>query len=93
MSSSSFLAAFVDFTQDPTAALTDEFERLAIHKGWDPKHKKYHQNRSRFYASEFDHHYGSDATKLENWQSLCIEVEIEPAPPSIAKCKKVESSM
>jgi hypothetical protein len=30
-------------------------------------------------------------TKLEKWQGLCREVDIEVTPPSITNCKKVSS--
>ena len=36
----------------------------------------------------FDEHYGSDATKLESWQALCADCDIEPGT-SITQCKKV----
>ncbi|KAI9701769.1 MAG: hypothetical protein M1836_001112 [Candelina mexicana] len=88
MPTSDFLAAFVDFTPDPTAALADEFERLAVHNGWDRTDDEYRENRGRFYASEFDEHWGTDATKLQNWQALCAEVKIEPVPQTITKCRK-----
>lgn len=37
----------------------------------------------------FDNRYGTDFTKLEKWQMLCVDVGVEPVPPSKTKCRKV----
>ncbi|CAI6335585.1 unnamed protein product [Periconia digitata] len=40
----------------------------------------------------FDREYGTDYTKLDMWQLLCVDVGIEPAPSSITQCKKALKS-
>ncbi|KAJ5215245.1 uncharacterized protein N7498_001652, partial [Penicillium cinerascens] len=45
------------------------------------------------FASEFNIHYGSNATKLENWQVLCFELGICHSIESISKCRKALGSV
>jgi hypothetical protein len=39
--------------------------------------RKYKGKRSKFLLSEFGIHFGTDATKLENWKALCLELAIQ----------------
>ncbi len=39
---------------------------------------------------EFASHYGSDAGIREKWQALCQDCGVNPVPPSINQCKKVQ---
>jgi hypothetical protein len=39
-------------------------------------------------VSHFDEAYGKDVSKIEAWQQLCRDVEVEVGP-SIPQCKKV----
>jgi len=89
MSQATFFAIFDDFQSDPTAALTDEFSRLAVQRQWKPGSKAYRKNRRRCYIEEFNTHWGKDASRLETWQALSREVGIDPVPTSITQCKKV----
>jgi hypothetical protein len=79
------------FTPDPTAPLASEFARLAQSQGWRPDSKKYRKERALCFAAEFEAHYGNKSERLEGWQSLCQEVDINPIPSSITKCKKVST--
>ncbi|KAI9764602.1 MAG: hypothetical protein M1840_008331 [Geoglossum simile] len=76
------------FTPDPTAPLASEFTRLAKSQGWRPNSKRYRKERALCFATEFEAHYGNKSERLEGWQSLCQEVDIDPIPLSITKCKK-----
>jgi hypothetical protein len=63
------------------------FNRLAIKEGWSQSQRK--KRRHEAIAGEVDAIYGTDTTKLAKWQELCRDVQIEPVPGSIKKCKKV----
>jgi len=41
-------------------------------------------------GTEFASHYGSDAGVKEKWQALCQDCGVNPVPPSISQCKKVQ---
>jgi hypothetical protein len=56
---------------------------------WKTDSKKFKREKSLFFASEFNIQYGSNATKLENWQALCIKLDICHSIESISKCRKV----
>ena len=86
-----FFSSFPDFTPDPTAALTDEFSRLSLTRGWKTGSKNYKEQHNRFLLAEFDAHLGDieRGNKLERWQALCIELGAKEKFPSITKCKNV----
>ncbi|KAJ5126092.1 hypothetical protein N7448_005402 [Penicillium atrosanguineum] len=88
MESPDYFLRFPHFQRKPALPSNDEFNRLARQMKWKRGSKKYKHERSDFLASEFNIHYGSDATKLENWQRLCIELDIGQAIGSITKCRK-----
>jgi hypothetical protein len=46
--------------------------------------------RVRRVGAEFASNYGSDARVTERWQELCQDCGINPVPPSINQCKKVQ---
>ena len=46
--------------------------------------------RARRVGTEFASHYGSDAHVTERWQALCRDCGVNPVPPSIGQCKKVQ---
>ena len=48
------------------------------------------KKRARRVGVEFASHYGSDARVTERWQALCRDCGINPVPPSITQCKKVQ---
>lgn len=73
-------------------SLSAEFSLLAQQMRWKKDSKRYKREWSDFLSSEFNIHYGSHATKLENWQALCIELGICNSIGSISKCRKVGSS-
>ncbi|KAF3396045.1 hypothetical protein F1880_006643 [Penicillium rolfsii] len=60
---------------------------------WKKGSKKYRREWSLFLSSEFNFHYASHATKLENWQALCVELGIRHSIESISKCRKVLSNI
>lgn len=39
----------------------------------------------------FADQYGTDFSKLEKWQQLCIDVDVDPVPSSIKQCKIVRN--
>ncbi|KAJ5154412.1 uncharacterized protein N7500_009851 [Penicillium coprophilum] len=66
----------------------DEFHLLAREMNWKRGSRKYRSGLSKFLESEFAIHFGTDATKLENWQALCLELKIQDPIQSITKCRK-----
>ena len=46
--------------------------------------------RARRVGTEFASHYGSDPSVTEKWQALCQDCGVNPVPPSINQCKKVQ---
>lgn len=89
----SYFAEFPSFVTDATTTIEAEFARFTTHQGWRTETKKQKQDLARHrqecYAAELTLHYGNHPTQLEDWQSLCEEVGIQPAPLSITQCKKV----
>jgi hypothetical protein len=55
---------------------------------WRQGSDTYRQERTLFITNEFNTHFGVDATKLQNWQSLCRELQIEKPIDTITKCRK-----
>jgi hypothetical protein len=88
MAGTSYFALFSThgFAADPTSTFEDEFRRLSKHMGWGGKAQA--RNRNKALQGEIKVIYG-DATKLQGWQSLCVDVGISPPPQSITKCKAV----
>ena len=93
MCSEDFFSGFGGFERDHGASLTDEFNRLAISRNWKVGGKKYRKNRAECFASEFDHLYQTDGSKIVGWQRLCLDVGIIPCPSTITACKKVSESV
>jgi hypothetical protein len=82
--------SYPGFEPDPNASFDAEFARLARHARWKPKSKKWWDKRAEFYQTEFAALYGENASRLQNWQSLCRELRIRKQPiESITQCKKV----
>lgn len=83
-----FFMSFPGFKAEESRAVGDEFARLAQFMKWMPRTHEYNVYRGQAFRSAFTVHYGADASKLDVWQTLCMEVGIQPAPSSITKCKK-----
>lgn len=83
-----YFTRFEGFEHDETAALLQEFNRLAITQDWSTHSQRYRKERDKCIAEEFQRHYGRDDNNLNQWQELCREVGLDP-PTSIKKCKKV----
>lgn len=92
METTDYFLRFPNFQRKSTVSLSSEFSLLAQQMKWKNGSKKYKSEWSHFLSSEFNIHYGSHATKLENWQALCIELGICHSIESISKCRKVGSS-
>lgn len=93
MCSEDFFSGFRGFERDQGASLTDEFNRLAISRNWKVGGKRYRKNRAECFASEFDHLYQPDGSKIAGWQRLCSDVGIVPCPSTITGCRKVRGSV
>jgi hypothetical protein len=89
MEKTDYFLRFPAFKRTPTESLSSEFSHLARRMNWKTNSKKFNREKSLFFASEFNIQYGSNATKLENWQALCIELDICHSIESISKCRKV----
>ncbi|EFR04891.1 hypothetical protein MGYG_07893 [Nannizzia gypsea CBS 118893] len=83
-----FYSRYPGFQPNPSAPAVDEFARLARHMRWKHGSKAYKRGWASFGVSEFSKHYGTEASKLQNWQSLCREVGLSE-PKTITQCKKV----
>ncbi|KAL8908426.1 MAG: hypothetical protein Q9207_000845 [Kuettlingeria erythrocarpa] len=88
MPRSSFFAFYANFRQDPRAPLIDEFRRLAREQGWAGAGWKI--KRRECFLSEFELHLGSIevGNKLDAWQNLCRELNLNGNLRSITQCKK-----
>ncbi|RMZ72867.1 transcription factor Zn C2H2 [Pyrenophora seminiperda CCB06] len=82
----SWFLNFPSFAYDYSLPLEDNFSRLAASHKWDREEKRKHWAECQI--EEFGNAYGTDTTKLENWQNLCREVRIDEPMPSITQCKK-----
>lgn len=91
MEKTDYFLRLPNFKRDPTLSLNSEFSLLARERNWKKDSKRYRRERASFLASEFNIHYGSNATKLENWQALCIELGICDSIGSITQCRKVSN--
>ena len=89
MSVDDFFSRFQGFEQRPQAGVLKEFKRLCAFIRWQPNSRHYHTMKRECLAKQLALCFNDDASKLENWQQLCVELYIDPAPPSITKCKKV----
>ncbi|KAE8168525.1 hypothetical protein BDV40DRAFT_251027 [Aspergillus tamarii] len=78
---------FPGFQPNPSASATSEFARLARHMNWSPRSKTYKRERSNFMGSEFCVHFGTES-KLQNWQALCRELQLDIPMASITQCRK-----
>lgn len=92
METTDYFLRFPNFQRKSTVSLSSEFSLLAQQMRWKKDSKRYKREWSFFLSSEFNIHYGSHATKLENWQALCIELGICHSIESISKCRKVGPS-
>lgn len=89
----SYFAVFEDFNHVETAALVDEFQRLAQHQHWRPGSRTYTKQRQKCFEQAFNEHYSKPETTLQGWQDLCRELAIQPPPSSITHCKKARPSV
>lgn len=80
---------FPTFEHDTSAPILVEFKRLSLHRNWKIDSKRYRKNLRACLREEFSHHYGTNQSRLDYWQSLCMEVGVLPAPSTITQCKKV----
>lgn len=90
---SPYWSLFPDFDHNPNAPIKNEFRRLVKLKGWKGKQKKEkrHEEWSKCFNSEFEMHYGKDASSLAGWQSLCNEVGLDVIPKSVQECRQVSN--
>jgi hypothetical protein len=94
LSMPSYWSLFPEFDHDPNAPIKDEFDRLAKLKRWMGKKKKEKRREewAKCFSSEFETHYGKDASSLAGWQSLCSEVGLDDIPESVQGCRSVSYS-
>ncbi|KAL6231396.1 hypothetical protein BDW75DRAFT_220267 [Aspergillus navahoensis] len=88
---SSFLSRYPNFTPNPRATVTEEFERLARQMGWSQHSRsgRYYKEWVNFMTDEFDRYFAAD-TKSESYQLLYRVLDLEePVPTSITQCRRV----
>ncbi|PSN59007.1 hypothetical protein BS50DRAFT_509359 [Corynespora cassiicola Philippines] len=88
MTDNTFFGKFPGFEPDPSAPVSNEFFRLARHMRWRPGSKRFSKMRAECFRSEFAVYFGNDASRLQNWQSLCLELGIRENIGSITQCRK-----
>lgn len=59
-------------------------------KNEGPQKGGFPKERAQKAKEDFDAYFG-DPGKLENWQRLCRDLDINPVPTSITQCKKVSN--
>lgn len=89
MDDANFFDNFPGFESDPSAPASAEFFRLARHMHWRPGTNVYREMKAHCFRSEFSVLFGRDPEKLQNWQALCQELEIEQGISTISQCRKV----
>ena len=89
MSVDDSFSRFQGFEQRPHASVLKEFKRLCVFMGWKSNSRHQQAMKVECLAKQLALRFNDDASKLENWQQLCVELYIDPAPPSIKQCKKV----
>ncbi|KAJ5974693.1 hypothetical protein N7481_011903 [Penicillium waksmanii] len=88
MEKADYFIRFPAFQRAPMLSSNSEFSLLAREMNWKKDSRRYRKERANFLASEFNIYYGSNATKLENWQALCVELDISDSIGSITQCRK-----
>ncbi|KAL1863185.1 hypothetical protein Plec18170_000015 [Paecilomyces lecythidis] len=88
----SFFEDFSDFVRNPSAPVSVEFSRLAAQRKWKVGSKRYRQMWSKCMFSEFENVYGTEFSRLQCWQNLCAELQIDVFD-SIRKCKMALSKV
>lgn len=85
----SFFANFPDFEHDASAPISGEFARLAHQRHWKKNSKTWKKQWKRCISNEYEIQLGRTLTGLQNWASLCEEMDLEGPFTSITQCKKV----
>jgi len=88
--SNSWFTKYPDFEPNPGrgAPLLEEFKRLAEQRNWREGGKRYRKEWKSCVEANFTAEFGANASSLQSWQALCIEVGITDVPRSITGCKK-----
>ncbi|KAH8690590.1 hypothetical protein BGW36DRAFT_401013 [Talaromyces proteolyticus] len=87
-----FFDRFPTFRPEPRARISVQFRRLAAHMKWETGSRRWRKMWKECMGSEFSRLYGDNASRLQSWQDLCLDLGLQ-APPSITKCKKLLSSV
>ncbi|KAL4860508.1 hypothetical protein BDV12DRAFT_191666 [Aspergillus spectabilis] len=77
-----FFSRFPGFQPNASFSAAEEFSRLAHHMNWTASSKRYRQELAKFASAEFAHYYNI-GNKLQNYQALCQELQIEGSFASI----------
>ncbi|KAL4916351.1 hypothetical protein BDW62DRAFT_212065 [Aspergillus aurantiobrunneus] len=82
-----FFSRFPGFQPNPSLSATEEFSRLAHHMNWTTGSNRYKKELAKFASTEFAQHYDI-GNKLQNYQALCQELQVEGSFTSVAQCRK-----
>jgi hypothetical protein len=86
---SSYLNAYPDFQPRPEDDLSNTFAALAVRENWKKGSKKWQEERTSYYYSEFTNRYSNDdATNLDTWRRFCGDLGVQE-PRSITHAKQV----
>jgi hypothetical protein len=85
-----YFARFPSFSYHPSTDWRQlvPFDNLANHSGWSEKRRKsefyrFKKTWTQVVESEFS------GSSISHYQSLCVDLDIEPIPDSVAGCKTV----
>lgn len=83
-----YFSRFPGFKREPASSTIKEFKRLAKYMGWHRNPEVRSREKANLVAFEFRRHYGAD-NKLQNWQALCQELNLDAPNATITQCRKV----
>ena len=93
---SDFFSRYPSFAYDSNRGVAEEFYRMCDFFAWDRDADERLEARQAFKDAmviRFNSLYGTDTSDIGNWHKLCVAVNIEPLPRTIAKCKEVCASL
>lgn len=82
-----FWDQFPDFTPQPHAKFTEQFNALAAHRGWSQNVMP--RYLSQAIVAELDAVLGPDTSYVYAWRYLCHIVGVLGQPYSISECVQV----
>ncbi|KAI0263443.1 hypothetical protein BC834DRAFT_313574 [Gloeopeniophorella convolvens] len=86
-----FFAQYPEFPFNPARSPTFQLRDLCNRKRWERKDSECETARHAFRAAmkeDFNDIYGLDEHDINNWHRLCLVLDIEPLPQTLAECRE-----